>query len=91
MCKFSHHQQQAHACSGMQIHFRAFPTDVLLRWEGEQTLRAAHFNSMKVRVAAQHLVKTEMDHSSSLCDKRVLKLHRKQPTSARGALQLSWG
>lgn len=41
------HGRLMHA-SCMQIHFRAFPADVLLRWEGEQTLRAAHFNSMKV-------------------------------------------
>ena len=33
----------------MQVHFRAFPSDLLLRWEGEQTLRAAYFNSLKVR------------------------------------------
>ena len=31
-----------------QVHFRAFPSNLLLQWEGEQTLRAAYFNSLKV-------------------------------------------
>lgn len=32
-----------------QVHFRSLPSDVLLRWDGEQTLRASFFNSLKVR------------------------------------------
>lgn len=31
----------------VQVHFRAFP-DVLLKWDGDSTLRAAYFNSLKV-------------------------------------------
>ncbi|KAK9918214.1 hypothetical protein WJX75_002319 [Coccomyxa subellipsoidea] len=30
----------------LTVHFRAFP-DVLLRWDGDSTLRAAYFNSLK--------------------------------------------
>jgi hypothetical protein len=33
----------------MQVHFRAFPTAVLLPWEGEQALRAAYLNSLKAK------------------------------------------
>ena len=32
-----------------QVHFRSFPSDILLRWDGDVTLRAAFLNSLKVR------------------------------------------
>ena len=34
--------------SGMQVHYRAFPEDALLRWDGMAGLKAHHFSSMKV-------------------------------------------
>lgn len=34
---------------GLQVHFRSFPVGQLLRWEGEASLRAAFFNSLKAR------------------------------------------
>lgn len=38
------------------MHFRSFPSDTLLRWDGEITLRAAFFNSLKVSMLALMLV-----------------------------------
>ena len=32
-----------------QVHFRSFPSDILLRWDGDVTLRAAFLDSLKVR------------------------------------------
>ncbi len=34
-----------------QVHFRSFPADRLLRWEGEASLCAAFFNSLKARLS----------------------------------------
>ena len=31
-----------------QVHYRSFPADALLRWDGADTLRASFFNSLKV-------------------------------------------
>lgn len=31
----------------LTVHFRSFPSDTLLRWDGDVTLRAAFFNSLK--------------------------------------------
>ncbi|CAL8471512.1 g11054 [Coccomyxa elongata] len=31
----------------LTVHFRSFPSDTLLRWDGDITLRAAFFNSLK--------------------------------------------
>lgn len=36
-------------CRGSQVHFRSFPVGRLLRWEGEASLRAAFYNSLKAR------------------------------------------
>jgi len=33
------------------VHFRSFPADRLLRWEGEASLCAAFFNSLKARLS----------------------------------------
>lgn len=35
-----------------QIHFRDYPKDVLLQWQGDQTLRTTFMNSLKVRPGA---------------------------------------
>ena len=39
----------------MQIHYRSFPTNELLRWDGADTLRASFFNSLKVRHQVQNV------------------------------------
>lgn len=32
----------------VQVHYRSFPEDILLRWDGMDGLKAHHFSSMKV-------------------------------------------
>ena len=61
----------------LQVHFRSFPMGRLLRWEGEASLRAAFFNSLKARpcwspqpcpgmAVGARLVCTAGNHVSSL-------------------------